>query len=211
MTITVTVKDVELPEAVQRGAQTILDDSVEALTSWSGLEQINRKSTRRPRSFSIGYGIRDQALRQAIGDLYLAHGQTIGFLHKDWYDSTIANQRIDSPGGVSIANGSNKDFYLFKTYSNGALVSPVTYERPITRPDSSSISITINGTPTAAFTVQPLGLIRFTAAPAAAANITVVVATFKTPVRFAGKMPIRVDTAGKIAMPGFQLKELFER
>jgi uncharacterized protein (TIGR02217 family) len=206
MTISIIVDDAQLPAPVQRGAQTNVDDPIERLQGWSGLVQRNRKNTRRPRMFQIGYGIKQQSDRQAIIDLFMTNGNLVGFLFKDWADYTITNQNIGT------GNGTNRSFFLKKTYTNTA-TTPRSYDRVISRPVAGSISITVAGTPSSFWTLNPLGEILFNVghAPAAAAAVVVTAASFLVPVAFVGKLQLKVDTDQKISVPTAQLEELFER
>jgi uncharacterized protein (TIGR02217 family) len=201
MTITVVVDAAILPEAVQRGAQTILDDPLAPSPGWSGIDQRVRKNTRRPRTFQIGYGIRDRADRQKIYDLYMTNGQLVGFLFRDPADYTLVNQ---TP--VGTVNGTNRSFFAQKTYTNDAAR---TYTRRITRLVAATVSVTVGGSPTAFFTLGPLGEILFDVghAPAGAVLIS---ANYLLAVHYAGKLAFRYDTLMKVSVPTAMLEELFE-
>ncbi len=204
MTITIAVDDVQLPDSVEAGAQTILDDPMDVMKGWSGLAQRNRKNTHRPRGFEIGYGIRSLADRQAIIDLYMTNGTLVGFLFKDWMDYSIANQNIGT------GDGSNRSFFLKKRYTNAASRY---YDRWITRPVAGSITLTVGGTPSVLWTLNSLGEILFNSghAPAGGAAVVVTAASFLVPVVFVGKLAARLDDADGTSIPTATLEELFER
>jgi uncharacterized protein (TIGR02217 family) len=209
MTITVTVDAVQLPETVQRGLQVVLDDPVDILTSWSGVEQRNRKNTQRPRTFQCGYAIKQQADLQAVYDLWMTNGMLIGFLFKDHLDHSLVNQRIDlTSGSVNRANGTNDTFLLFKTYTTASR----SYRRRITRPVAGSVFVTVDGAAETHFTLNPLGTIVFAGGhiPGNGKQVVVTAAEYVIPVRYATKLNVRVDTAGKISIQPFSLMELFE-
>jgi uncharacterized protein (TIGR02217 family) len=203
MTVTLTVSTFQLPEAVQRGAQTVIDDPVDPSPGWSGIEQRVRRNTRRARNFQIGYGIKSKADRQTIYDGYMALGQLICFLFKDWMDYQITGQNIGT------GDGANRSFPLKKTYSDGAGNS---HDRRITRPIEASIAVTVAGVPSTAWSLDPLGIILFDvgSAPAGGAAVVVPSAEFNCVVRYVGKLAFRLDTALKVSVPTATLKEEFE-
>jgi uncharacterized protein (TIGR02217 family) len=208
MTISVTVDAVELPDTVQQGASTAIDDPVDVLPGWSGIEQRNRKNTRRPRLFQIGFGVDDLSDRQAIIDLYMTNGQLVGFLFHDWTDDTLTDQNIDLVNGVSISDGSNRTFLLKKTYANSVSRK---YIRRITRPVASGLTVKVDGSVETHWTLQPLGTILFDSGHAPAAGKAVTVSgSFIVPVRFASKLTTRIDSAFLVSVPTAQLMELFE-
>src|SRR5207249_1628612 len=88
-----------------------------------------------------------------------------------------------------------------------------TYDRWITRPVPGSISITVGGTPSVLWTLNPLGEIVFNvgAAPPNLAAVVVTAAQFLLPVAFIGKLTTKIDTDQKISVPTAMLEELFER
>lgn len=212
MTITVSVNNFTLPEAVQRGAQTILDDPIDDAPGWAGTSQRNRKNTHRPRQLTIGYGVKTQADRQTIIDAWMFQGKLKCFLFRDPLENTLTAERIDlvGVGPTSLSDGANLNFPIKRTYAGGSLF----YERRLTRPvDDGSIVVTVDGVTISSsnYTIQPLGILSFNSGHAPAAGKAVrITCKFLIVVRFIGKWAYRVDTLLKVSVPTAQLQEEFE-
>jgi uncharacterized protein (TIGR02217 family) len=192
--------DVRLPDEVERGARggPTFQTSVTVLAT--GREQRNVDWATSRGRWQIGYGVQSKAdFNEVIAFFYARQGRARGFKFKDWSDFQATAQTLGVGNGVLV------DFPLVKAYT-----SLVTYSRRITRPVVGSIAVTLNGTPTGAWTLQPLGIIRMTVAPAAA---VVVAATFQfdVPVRFdTDEFRIELDTFDAGAIPDLSIVELRE-
>ena len=135
-------------------------------TSVSGIERRRQKWSYPVWKFKVGY----EVLRDAPANLELqklfaffnAHaGSWKEFFYFDRSDNTATNQTFGTGDGVKTA------FQLTRTTTVGA----ITYTEPV-RALSGTPTISVNGTPTSAYTVGPLGIITFTTPPAAAASLT---------------------------------------
>ncbi len=166
--------DVRLPEEVERGATggPTFQTSITVLAT--GREQRNVDWATSRLRWDVAYGIQTKTdFSDVLAFFYARQGRARAFRFKDWSDFQQTTSQT-----IGVGNGVQVDFPLVKSY-----VSLVTYSRRITRPVVGTIAVTLNGTPTGAWTLQPLGIIRMNVAAAAA---VVVAATFEfdAPVRF---------------------------
>lgn len=90
---------------------------------------------------------------------YNVRGSAIAFKYKDWGDYQAINQAI------ADADGAETEFQLIKTYSD--------YFKPIYKPVASTIKIYLEGVlQTSGYTVNSVGLVTFTTAPASGVAIS---------------------------------------
>lgn len=187
------VDNVQLPDAVEKGALGGPRFQTTILAGLSGVEQRNVDWALRRAEYTIAYGLQDNGNWQAVRDLFNAQrGRAYGFLFKDWSDYSATNQALGTGDGATV------NFQLIKVYNNG---SGRTYSRNLTQPKAGTLAITVAGAPSSAWTLQPGGVVQFTAAPASGAAIIATYVEFFVPVRFdqdALDIAMQTATAGSI-------------
>lgn len=192
--------DVRLPEEVERGASggPRFQTSITVLAT--GREQRNVDWASQRAKWEIAYGIqRKTDFMDVVAFFYTRQGRARGFRFKDWSDFEGISEQLGT------GNGTQQDFQLVKNYS-----SIVTYSRKITRPVTGTISVTLDGTPTAAWSLQPLGIIRFTVAPTAG-QIVRASFQFDVPVRFdTDELEINLETFDAASIRSLSIVELRE-
>ena len=147
----------------------------------------------------ISYGIQSKDdFSDVLAFFYARRGRARGFLFKDWSDFEFAAQ------GLGTGDGSTTDFQVVKTYSDTVLP----FSRKITRPISSSMTVYKDGVAQApsAWSRVSGGIVRFTAAPAAAVIVTAT-GEFDIPMRFSTdmiKVSMNTFDAGEVPSIGIQ-------
>lgn len=168
--------NVRLPEDIEVGAQGGPTFMTDVVSVSSGGEQRNQTWDQQRIQWDISYGIQSAADAMVVKDFFYARrGRAIGFWFRDWSDYVLDDEVIASGDDV---DGVRKIFHLTRTYG-GAFP----FVRYITQPDWDTITVEVNGTPTAAWTSGDNGVVIFTVAPALHASITVS-GEFNVPVRF---------------------------
>jgi uncharacterized protein (TIGR02217 family) len=129
-------------------------------------------------------------------------GRFHSFLWRDALDhSSNGSQALGTGDGETVA------FQLSKTY--GASFDP--YVRPITKPVAETVTVTVDGMTTAAFTVnEATGIVTFDAPPA---NGAVLLAEFEfdVPVRFdIDRLDIELSSFDAADAPAIPLIEVLE-
>lgn len=195
------VDNVELPDSVQQGAQTIIDDPIDIITGDSGLEARRQHSPdRRIRRYQIEYRVYSKTEMYAVQKLYDTNGRTIGFLHHDWADDTATAENIGT------GDGSTLTFNLTKT----SITSARSLVRRITRPVSTGLTIYVDGVASIFASVGALGVVTFTMGHAPASGKAVTwTGTYRIPVRFDSQLNISATTEDCFSLNA-SLKELFE-
>lgn len=156
------------------------------------------------KKYTCSFANRELAFIEEIAEVYYAQrGMTYGFMLKDWFDFELENELIGE------GDGAEQDFQITKKYvSYTPAGSPVReYVRLITLPRTSGLVVTINGTPTVAYTLLPDGIITFTAAPANDALIRVT-GEFDVPVRFDSELESSMLNTGVGSYGSIKLIEL---
>ncbi|QJI53359.1 hypothetical protein vBAcoSR7M_37 [Alteromonas phage vB_AcoS-R7M] len=112
------------------------------------------------------YGIKTiDEMYQLLEFFHIAQGRAHVFRYKDWadYNSVIpghATSAFDQL--IGVGDGSNRNFQIVKQYGVGSY----TKSRIITKPVSGTLKVSVNGSVTSAYTVNDMGVITFTSAPA---------------------------------------------
>lgn len=173
--------DVRLPDDIEQGSKGGPRFKTTVLGLSSGHEKRNMDWARTRAAWQVGYGIMHREDFYFLTEFFYARGgRARGFRFRDWSDYTAENVAIGTGNGVLT------DFQLIKKYEN----SGVTYTRRITRPVAETIELSADGTypltPVTHFTVQPLGIVRLTAAGLTYVNTQELIASFEfdIPVRF---------------------------
>ncbi|MEO0462317.1 MAG: DUF2460 domain-containing protein [Pseudomonadota bacterium] len=158
----------------------------------SGHEQRNSLWADARMHFDVGPGIRSESeLSQLIAFFRARRGAARGFRISDPFDFSSREMTgtptpIDQP--IGTGDGGRADFPLIKSYSDGN--DPQI--RPITRPRAETVLISVDGVGTDDWTLGEGGMVTFTTAPPAGADIRAGF-LFDVPVRFAED---RIDVSG---------------
>lgn len=184
--------DVLFPIALGRDATITPEFSTNVTITASGFERRNSLWADARLRFDVGPGVRSEAeLGELIAFFRARRGQARGFRLRDPSDYS-SNTMIGVPTPIDqllgAGNGAATRFALIKSYGTGSDVQ----QRRITRPRADSLRVSVGGTETSAWTLDPLGMIVFTTAPAAGTAVRAGF-LFDVPVRFAED---RLDISG---------------
>lgn len=171
----------------------------------SGHEQRNINWSEARCKGDAKYGIRTEEQMRALVDFFYArNGRGYGFRYYDHLDHLITNQSIGTGDGVIDA------FQLYKTYEPA---SGYSYDRVIRKPIAGTLSMTVGGVATTAFTLDAAtGIVTFTDEPADAADIRVVSCKFHVPVRFdIDELDVAYDDYNNLSVPSIPLLEIRPR
>ncbi len=184
--------DVLYPLALGRDAGVSPEFSTSVTVTASGHERRCSLWSDARLSYDVGPGIRSEAeLATLIAFFRARRGAARGFRLTDPFDfssnsmvgtPTLLDQRIGNGDGLTAS------FQLCKTY--GDLDDPQV--RPITRPRSDSVTISVDGAQNTGWSLGAGGIVTFTNAPASGAVIRAGF-LFDVPVRFAED---RLDISG---------------
>lgn len=176
--------DIRFPTTIAFQSSGGPERKTEIVTLGSGFEERNAVWANSRRRYDVGYGVKTlNDLHLVIAFFEARLGRLHGFRFKDFADfKSCPPQNATSPTDqpLGTGDGSTKTFALTKTYTSG----PANWSRQIAKPVSATVRTAINGTETAAFTLDATtGLLTFTSAPASGATLTAGF-EFDTPVRF---------------------------
>ena len=200
-------EDVRFPIAIGREASVEPAFSTAVVTTAAGVEQRNSEWADARLRFDAGPGVRGEAELHALIAFFRARrGAAIGFRFEDPFDhSSNAMTGVPGPGDqlLGTGDGVRTEFALRKDYGG--------QERRITRPVAGSVRVSVGGSErVSGWTLAPLGLVRFEAAPAAGAEVRAGY-LFDVPVRFAeDRLSLSRATfeAGEIAsVPLIEIRE----
>jgi uncharacterized protein (TIGR02217 family) len=191
--------DTRLPIEVERGAVGGPRFQTSVTVMATGREQRNSDWPTQRGAWEIAYGIQTKTdFATVLAFFYARQGKARGFRFRDWSDYQATSEIIGT------GTGAQTDFQLIKSYT-----SLVTYARKITRPVTGTVAVTVNGV-TAAFTLQPLGIIRLNVA-APAAQIVRATYEFDVPVRFdTDEFRVALETFDAGAIQSLPLVEVRE-
>ncbi|WP_375288245.1 DUF2460 domain-containing protein [Sphingomonas sp.] len=163
--------DVLFPLALGQEAEVSPEYATAVVASAGGQETRNARWAAARTRYDVGPGVRSEADIAALLAFFRARlGPARGFRLRDPFDSVGAGEVLGKGDGV------RRSFALVRRY--GAT------ERRVTRPVAGSVRVFVDGVETAAFVLEPLGIVAMEAAPAAGAVVTASFA-FDVPVRFA--------------------------
>jgi uncharacterized protein (TIGR02217 family) len=175
--------DVPYPLALGRDAGVSAEFSTSIAITASGHERRASHWSDARLHFDVGPGVRSEAeLGTLIAFFRARRGAAQGFRLRDPFDFS-SNAMTGTPEAgdqlLGIGDGQAARFRLCKRYGlDDAQV------RPITRPRAESVTVSVGGIPTAAWTLEEGGWIVLAAAPPAGAEVRAGF-TFDVPVRFA--------------------------
>lgn len=203
-----TFHNVRLPIEVERGAQGGPHFRTNITTLASGLELRNALWTRSRGAWEIGYGIQsqdsdDSNFNDVVDFFYARQGMLHEFRFRDWSDYRISPAQV-----IGAGNGAQTIFRIVKKYTSG----PATHERRITRPDTATLAVTVNGVAKTLGTdyTESMGVLVFTPAPPAGHDVAVA-CEFDVPVRFdTDHLGIVAHVAGVMSIPSLVITEVKE-
>lgn len=176
--------DVLYPLGLGRDASVTAEFSTSVSVTASGYERRNSLWSDARLSFDIGPGIRSEAELGLLLEFFRARrGAARGFRLRDPSDfSSNGLTGMPTPTDQVLGHGDGQraSFPLVKRYGPGDEAQM----RRITRPREATVAVSIDGAETTAFTVEPGGMIRLAAAPAAGQEVRAGF-LFDVPVRFA--------------------------
>ena len=176
--------EVRFPAAIGFGATGGPRHQTGIVTVGSGREERNRNWSAPLRPFDVG-GTKTQGQLDALMAFFLARdGRHRGFRYFDWSDHSVAGQAIGT------GDDAEDTFQLVKTYASGGqtrtrdLVKIIDGETVAARLGQLDLAVYLDGTPTAAYSLDAdTGIIVFTSPPGAGVAITADV-FFDVPARF---------------------------
>jgi uncharacterized protein (TIGR02217 family) len=175
--------DVPYPFALGKSASVAPEFSTSIAVTASGHERRNSLWSDARLHFDVGPGIRSESeLSQLIAFFRARRGPGRGFRLADPFDNS-SNGMTGIPGMLDqllgTGDGLRAEFQLIKTYGDGE-----PQVRPITRPRADSLVVSVGGAASTAWTLGEKGVLRFTLAPPAGAEVRAGF-RFDVPVRFA--------------------------
>lgn len=184
--------DVRFPLAIGRHASISPEFSTGIVTTLSGHERRSSDWADARLAFDAGPGVRGEEDAAALIAFFRARrGAAVGFRFTDPSDNSSGGM-MGTPGltdqPLGWGDGLATDFPLIKQYEQGETAQ---YRR-ITRPVGGSVRVALDGVETSAFTLEPLGIVRFDIPPANGVSVSAGY-RFDVPVRFAED---RLDIAG---------------
>lgn len=178
--------EVQFPTEISYGSRGGPGFNTNVLVLDSGAEERVARWSSPRRRYDVRYGIRSRADLQAVLEFYIRRlGPAHGFRYKDWLDFTSASDGMAAPTYLDqllgSGDGSEVDFQLVKTYTDGI----VSRERTITKPVSGTVVVAIDGVEQlSGWTVSTVtGIVTFSSPPAANKDVTAGF-EFDVPVRF---------------------------
>ncbi|GGE01971.1 hypothetical protein GCM10011515_22060 [Tsuneonella deserti] len=184
--------DVLYPLALGRDAGVSPEFSTSVAVTASGHERRNSLWSDSRLRFDVGPGIRSEAeLGTLIAFFRARRGAARGFRLSDPFDHS-SNGMTGLPGPldqkIGVGDGLTARFRLIKIYGDGE--EPQV--RPITRPRPETLRVSVDGTETGDFRLEPGGTIALAVAPPEGAEVRAGF-LFDVPVRFAED---RLDVTG---------------
>jgi len=167
-----------------------------------GYEQRNANWSQARARYNVAHGVKTQVQLDALIAFFRARkGQADGFRFKDWSDYKVTGQVIGT------GNGSNKIFYLVKTYVSGG----ITETRNVTKPVSGTVKLYLAGVLQSggAYTLDTTtGKVEFVTAPGNTVSVTADF-EFDVPVRFAtDRLSASLDSYGSSSWQDIPIVEI---
>lgn len=127
--------EVAFPSDIAYGSSGGPEYSTDIVITHGGYEQRNINWAQARAKYNVAHGIKTQAQLDALIAFFRTRkGRADGFRFKDWSDYKATAQIIGT------GNGSNKIFYLVKTYTSGS----ITETRSITKPVTGTLAVYVN-------------------------------------------------------------------
>ncbi len=172
----------------------------------SGAEERNSLWANSRRYFDAGYGVKSLADMRAVLEFFEERrGRFHSFLWRDGFDfstALIGSTITASDQPIGTGDGATTDFQLFDPY-----------DRPITKPDTATLVVAIDGTqiPTSDFSIDALsGIITFNTAPSLSTAITAGF-EFDIAARFdSDRLDIELSSFDAASIPNIMIVEVLE-
>jgi uncharacterized protein (TIGR02217 family) len=198
--------NIRLPDDIERGALGGPAFNTSVISLVSGYEQRQSNWSRTRGSWDIGYGVQSKEdLEDVISFFYGRQGRARGFRFKDWTDYEIGS--TGSPQAIALGDDAQEKFQIVRRYTQGG----VTFDRPVTRLVSGTVSVFEDGSAASSNTVDVnTGIITFGTPPGPGVVIGVV-AEFDVPVRFdTDKLDLRALRDDVLSVPSIPIVEIRE-
>lgn len=200
--------DVTFPLEIGRDAMATAAFSTNVVTTFSGHERRNSDWADARQSYDVGPGVRSEAELDVLLAFFRARrGPAVGFRFNDFFDNSskdMAGTPTALDQVLGVGDGLRTSFALIKTYGIDGQV------RRITRPQSGSVIVAVNGASTTAWALSDGGIIQLETAPATGAIVTAGY-RFDVPVRFGDdSIEVSRETFGAGDVPSVPLVEIKE-
>jgi uncharacterized protein (TIGR02217 family) len=176
--------DLAYPLALGRDTMISPEFSTSVSVTASGFERRNSLWADARLRFDVGPGVRSEAELGALLAFFRARrGAARGFRLRDPSDFSskgMTGTPTNADQLLGTGNGIAASFPLLKRYGSGTAEQA----RRITRPVAASILVSVDGIASTAWTLDPLGVVRFTSPPANGKAVRAGF-LFDVPVRFA--------------------------
>lgn len=205
-----TVRDIHLPDHVEKGVSGGHGFSTDLSTVLSGHEKRNANWARTRGEWDASYGVQHKDDLQAVIDLhFVSFGMTYGFRFKDWWDFEVGTVAVPQ-ALLPVGDGIEVDFQCIKRYQVGAFL----HDRVITRLVTGTLRVWLDAveqTITTEYTVDlNTGIITMVTAPLGG-EVVSYLAEFDVPVRFdIDRLNVNVETFEAGTLPAIPLVELRE-
>jgi uncharacterized protein (TIGR02217 family) len=208
-----TVRDVKLPEDIERGVQGGPGFKTDVSALVSGHEKRNVDWSRTRGEWDAAYGIQTKADMEAVLDLfYASFGMAYGFRFKDWSDFNVGVDATDTPQALlPVGDGVETEFQCIKRYQAGAFFHDRVLTRLVADPAPRVFVDAVEQTITTHYTIDLNTGIISMVTPPAAAEVVGVIAQFDVPVRFGtDRLNISMQTFDAGNLPAIPLTEIRE-
>lgn len=159
--------DQRLPVKISLGSSISLGFKTDVVEYSGGGEYRNSRWVYHKQGADLAYVVRNRAEALAVYNFFLAaKGRFHSFRVYDYLDNTSASDSVSTPTAldqlIGTGDGSTVTFQLSKTYTTGV----ASYTKKITKPVTGSVLISVDGTPTTAFSVDTsTGIVTMDVAP----------------------------------------------
>jgi uncharacterized protein (TIGR02217 family) len=196
--------DVRLPIEIEVGANGGPQYQTTIVTLSTGDETRNADWSRPLSRWSVGYGtMANVDYSEIVAFFHARRGRWAAFRFRDWTDYKATLEALGN------GNGTKRTFLLVKTYTSGG----ESLVRRITRPDTDTLRVFVNGVESFDWDYVEGGAIKFTPGNAPGAVPVTYTCQFDVPVRFAtDQLQLTVD--GGLDIPAeiaFELQEVTDK
>lgn len=173
------------PAYISEGANVQLFRAINSVSLRSGFSRQKNVWSQSLRRYNVSSGIQTfDDLIETLNFWYETSGPRCGFRWHDPSDNTSTRYQKTkisaTDQNLGVADGTATDFQLRKVYYSG----PDAYTRNIVKPVAGTVLVSIDGTPTTAFSVDTTtGIVTFNSPPSNGAVINAGF-EFDVPVRF---------------------------
>lgn len=195
-------RDATFPRTFAYGVTGGPEYATDLFTSPSGYEARQQHWLQSRGRWTVSFQHRTAAEIAPLLTLFraVAEGCAYSFRFHDETDDTFANP-------IGTGDGVTTDYPLVKIYTVGSL----TASRRLSAPIVATVTVTVGGVPTTAYTLEATtGLVRFAVAPPMGAEIAAA-GEFDVPVRFAtDTLPLQMVSVDAVTCEALELLEVLE-